>query len=246
MPPGEEQHNLLDCWPGGRPAGTSFTLNSNHEMYGHAKGYFKNALKSPIFKHQKRTSYFLLENDEWQIFGLDTAWRGKAADLFMKGTLAGRQAKWIAKKHDPKKKVIFMCHHNAMNLEGTKKNSLWRQAVKALNGRQPDYWYWGHLHNAVVYMDPSGRQTTKARCVGHGAIPFGFAWGLVKPESIAHVAAGAYPDSHKNLDTVAYFADERVSETSPYVKNGFAVLRLAGKRITEEFYDEDGEPTWHS
>jgi len=40
--PGQETANLLDLWPGASQG--SFTLNSNHEMYDGAEGYFETGL----------------------------------------------------------------------------------------------------------------------------------------------------------------------------------------------------------
>ena len=43
-------------------------------MYSAARGYFHNALGSPLFAAQKNTSYFALEFQDWVILGLDSAY----------------------------------------------------------------------------------------------------------------------------------------------------------------------------
>jgi hypothetical protein len=58
----EEQKNFLGLWPSGSVG--SFTLNSNHEMYSGANGYFL-ALQDDQFRLQGGNSYFVLQNDDW-------------------------------------------------------------------------------------------------------------------------------------------------------------------------------------
>ena len=65
---GEESGNFVDLWPKAYASGNSFTLNSNHEMYYGANGYFKTALGSGApFAHQKNTSYFALTYGDWVV-----------------------------------------------------------------------------------------------------------------------------------------------------------------------------------
>jgi len=80
----EEQHLLLLLWPPGSLG--SFTLNSNHEMYSGAKPYF-DALSQPPFTQQAGCSYFALENDNWIIVGLDSAYFSEEGELYMNGAL---------------------------------------------------------------------------------------------------------------------------------------------------------------
>ncbi|MDP6924003.1 MAG: metallophosphoesterase [Candidatus Scalindua sp.] len=87
-PPGEEAYNFLDLWPN-KFSGKSFTLNSNHEMYGGAQGYFNIALnrrdpRSSPFSVQKGFSYFALEFDPWVLVGLDAAYNDTST-LYMQG-----------------------------------------------------------------------------------------------------------------------------------------------------------------
>ena len=247
--PFEERNNLIRCWPRAHAGGRSFTLNSNHEMYSLGRGYFYDALGAPAFKVQNRTSYFLLQSAHWQIFGLDSAYASPDRATFMDGSLHPDQIAWLKKVRDPRRRSIVMTHHNPLSIYGknTKTSPLWAQLEQGFGRRQPDYWYWGHIHNGIVYecagRDVAARNKTKARCIGHSAIPFGFAWGLTRPETLLAAAPGAMPSAFQPIETVKYFAHERVPGTS-YVKNGFAVLRLSGAAISEEIYDEDGQLTW--
>jgi hypothetical protein len=80
----EEKTNLLDCWTGGSKG--SFTLNSNHEMYDGAYGYFGTTLNNSIFNIQQGTSYFAITFKNWIIFGLDSAYNDKSR-FYLDGTL---------------------------------------------------------------------------------------------------------------------------------------------------------------
>jgi hypothetical protein len=217
-------------------------------MYSLGRGYFGNALAENAFNVQNGTSYFLLQNANWQIFGLDSAYASPDRATFMQGALHPDQIAWMKKVRDPKRRSIVMTHHNPLSMYGKQTNQLWTQVERGFSRRQPDYWYWGHIHNGIVYnctgRSPNARNATKARCIGHSAIPFGFAWGLTRPETLLTAAPGAMPTAFRPIETVAYFAHEQVPG-SAYVKNGFAILRLSGATISEEIYDEDGDMRWH-
>ena len=217
-------------------------LNSNHEMYSGAQGFFGKGLQAGPFAVQQNTSYFALQSDKWIIIALDTAYYDKSS-LFMNGALTDdNQINFIKSLDTTGKKVIVITHHNPTNVEGTQTAQLplWGQLVSAL-GRPPDFWYWGHVHNGIVYSDQSfpAQNGVKARCAGHGAIPFGIAYGLQN-------ADGA------NIPSVEYFAHELLS--SVYEKTniqqanrvlcGFAMLTMGPDSISEQFIDQTGVVRW--
>lgn len=108
-------------------------------------------------------------------------------------------------------------------------------------GKSPDFWYWGHIHNAIVYSAQSfpAQNGTNARCVGHGAIPFGVGYGLQNPDG-------------SNKPSIEYFAHELMSSAYPNtdaqqanrVLNGFALLTLSSDSIKEDFIDQTGVVRW--
>ncbi len=237
---GEEDNHLMDKWPARRSGGndrakTSFTLNSNHEMYDGANGYFGVALKQrrTPFWAQRKASFFAAEFGDWAIVGLDSAYYSSPHDLFLGGDLGGMasvQVNWVKRHYGERrgKKIIAMTHHNGVNYDGRERvEDYWAQ-MKAAFGDVPDYWYWGHIHNGIVYGDDLPlAQGAKLRCVGHGAIPYGNAWGL------------------KDVPHIDYYPQTRISspsDVSNRVRNGFAMITL-GKHgaISEAFYEvEDG------
>jgi hypothetical protein len=241
----EEVSNFLNNWVAGSQG--SFMLNSNHEMYSGAQGYFGKGLKAGVFALQQGTSYFAIQTDNWIVIGLDTAYYDESP-LFLNGALTDSdQINFIKGLNTSNKKVIVLTHHNPTNIEGTGTTSgtnqltLWNDLTAAL-GKPPDIWYWGHIHNGIVYSDTSfpAQQGTMARCAGHGAIPFGVAYGLQNPDG-------------SNKPSIEYFSHELLSsayettdaQQSNRVMNGFAMLTLSPDSISEEFIDQTGAVRWN-
>lgn len=230
----EESENFVDLWPKAYASGQSFTLNSNHEMYDGANGYFETALGSGApFAHQKNTSYFALTYGDWVVLGLDSAYYAAPDMFYMQGGLGGSngaQATWVQSNFGGRqgKNVIVLTHHDGLDYTGENLESpLWAEVVGAVGGDGPAYWYWGHIHNGIVYTDKSeAGSAVKVRCVGHGAIPFGTAWGL---EPLPN------PRVH-------YFAHTPI-DGSVKVRNGFATITLTSDGgMTEKFYETTGTP----
>jgi hypothetical protein len=242
-PRDEEIHNLVDVWesyPKLSQEGRCFTLNSNHEMYGGAYGYYGSALPRPMFCKQHGCSYFALEFGDWIIAGIDSAYYDPSA-LYMQGGLGG-------KKEDPQydflkrikatgKKVILMSHHTGLSTDGSGPSKyLWNDVTRIL---QPDYWYWGHVHLGVVYSENAYSKKTKARCIGHSSIPFAIPPGMKKHQS-----------------NVSWYSDTPLESTtnrralyhdSPRAKNGFAMITLCENSISEEIFNMGCQtPIWRT
>jgi hypothetical protein len=234
----EEQDRLVQLWPPA-PSG-SFALNSNHEMYSGAGPYFK-AISNPPFDKQGGCSYFALENDNWVIVGLDSAYNSHEEELYANGLLFQDnhpnelnefllEKGVLANNNNPRKKVIVLTHHNGLDDPGLSTNTLFSQVMNAFpNNSGPAYWYWGHQHLAVVYK-PQGAAGVSCRCCGHGALPCGKASVL------------------ENSPNVVWHEDRLANDPDipERVLNGFAMLTLDGPNIREVFYDEKGGVAWAS
>ena len=239
LPLGEEYRHLLELWPP-TPPKRSFTLNSNHEMYGGAQGYFNVALgrgggETP-FAHQNGLSYFALTRGDWAFVGLDAAYFDPSP-LYMTGGLGSRgddpQYDFLSDIARRYANVVIFSHQTAMSMDGTQPLPLWQDVTSVLPAGQIKYWYWGHIHLGIVYGGRSalGRAGVAARCAGHSAIPIGAAWGLTEGDGVIDwyaktpVGAGAYPNR---------------------VRNGFALLTLTGDSVSEAFYDagDARTPVW--
>ncbi|POA99561.1 metallophosphoesterase [Chromobacterium sinusclupearum] len=208
-------------WPAGGRG--QFTLNSNHEMYSGAFGYFQElGLRFPL---QQGTSYFSLCNANWLILGLDTAYWSDKYKLYMDGALGDAQAAWLKNMAAGwQGKILLLSHHQGYSIDGSATTPLYDEVTAAL-GRAPDYWYWGHLHNVICYQPRNGML---GRCVGHGAIPYGPASILDGKPQVA-------------------WAETRSADDSQYpqrVLNGFIRLELNGMALTETLYDENGQRRW--
>ncbi len=222
FPLNEEQENFLNLWPASTP---SFTLNSNHEMYAGAKGYFQVALADPRFSQQQGTSYFALQYGGWTLLGLDSAYYS-TSQLYMLGSIGGAtgtQAQWIQGLGLSPQNVIALTHHTGLHLHGAAEEKLWGEVNAALGG-DPAAWYWGHIHNGIIYKTPTvTRRHTLARCLGHGALPFGQAWGLA------------------NNHHVSFYTDTlNPKGNGVQVYNGFVLLTITSTgTVTEDLYQQD-------
>lgn len=230
-----QKTNFLDVWPGA--VGKSFNLNSNHDMYAHAVGYF-HALSTPAFSAQAGCGYFALFNKGFRFVGLDTAYfdPDQSGTGFMTGALNASQKHFLGNQaaeaaHKGQELVLFT-HHNGLSMDGKSKEPLWAQVVDALGplaGKQV-IWYYGHEHVGAVYApQTAGGVTILPRCCGHGCIP----WGI--------------PTNLQGSDQVAWFEDEVLGPGSNYfVTNGFATLKIDGSSIEETFYNQSGDAHWRS
>lgn len=241
--PGEENNNMVNIWPQ-QYSGKSFTLNSNHEMYCGANGFYYDALgwsgtfpfsKTP-FKSQNGSGCFALKFGGWTLLGLDSAYMSSITNAFMIGSIGGAngvQGKWIQQLGLDPKKTIVLTHHNGITPDSAAIMPLWAEIKGALNG-DPYAWYWGHVHNAIVYTYPVAilpdaqlpiiSLNTYARCVGHAAIPYG-------------------PSSALDHRPIAWREASLQPPPSRQLYNGFAMLTLTlngnGQvaSITENFFD---------
>ncbi len=232
----EEEHLLTKLWSKSRPKGSigSLALNSNHEMYSGGDAYFK-AINKPPFEIQKGCSYFALENDDWVIVGLDSAYYSDVDALYLDGALfraGGPQAQlnFLKDQAEKGKKMIILTHHNAITQDGASKTNLWAQVMSAFPANvAPNYWYWGHVHCGACYKPGNnGSAEVLCRCCGHGGLPC------------------AEASDMKEKPNVVWYEKRLANdpEIPSRVLNGFAMLYLQGPEIDEVFYDEDGGVAW--
>jgi hypothetical protein len=233
---GEESNKLLNFWPKGSLA--SFALNSNHDMYSGGGPYFNEVVGGSVFnKFQSPFSFFFLENSNWIIVGLDSAYYSGVLDLYMDGTLGNSaQVPFLRERahsaHQNKKKVVLLTHHNGLAEDGVLAGAplrLFTEVMSAFQGLTPPaYWYWGHKHMAVAYKPLADHNGLLCRCLGHAALPWGFASVL------------------QNSQRVQWF--EKCNAKDPdsplRVQNGFVFLQFDGTSLTETFYDEQGRVAW--
>ncbi len=228
--PEQEKENFLNLWPG--DFSRSFSLNSNHEMYAGANGYFE-----MIAAFNQQYSYFALENSNWIIAGLDTAYYSDPDHLFLLGSLGSgqndAQVKFLSflsgKAQRENKNMILLSHHNGLSDTGAATNALWDEIASALGPTPPArvLWYYGHTHAAAVYKK---RPPIEPRLIGHGAVPWGLASEMESPAALPYVE----------------WFEKRPNDVNPqiFVMNGFARLSFDGPRLKEEILDQNGQVGW--
>ncbi|MBO9631843.1 MAG: metallophosphoesterase [Chitinophagaceae bacterium] len=235
--PGEETSNLNFFWPPDYK-GRSFTLNSNHEMYSGAIGYFNDALDAAnggvnsLFSAQKGSSYFVLKMGDWVLLGLDSAYQASTTDAFMTGSIGSPtdvQTKFLQQYRPNPAKTILFTHHNGFEPDLSAVSPLWAEIRNALGG-DPYAWYWGHVHNGLVYKSPvaipyaapSFTTKTYARCLGHAALPY----GPIKPPPYGQIV----------------WQEPNLKPNGKELYNGWAMLTFTLNNgnvtnIREDFYD---------
>jgi hypothetical protein len=227
----EQAHLFAGLWPSGTIG--SFALNGNHEMYSGGVGYFEVGLASPKFAGQRGASFFALENSNWVIVGLDSAYYADPEGLYMDGSLRGNgypdfQSEFLREQVAKGKKVIVLTHHNGLTDDGRGLTALWDEVMSiAMRAPSPPFWYWGHEHFAAAYARVVGQP--RCRCVGHGGVPYGVATVLNSPN-------------------VEWYETRLANdpEIPQRVMNGFCQVALEGSNIVETFYDENGGIAWQS
>jgi Calcineurin-like phosphoesterase len=212
----EYRKRFLPHWPvrEGEPHG-SWSLNGNHDMYTGGHGYFEVLLNDARFApfHQG-SSWFSLENDHWQLLGLDSSW----ADH----DLAGSQPRWVASKVEehPNRKTMLLSHHQPFSAYEDVPPQLVAKLGAALAKGPADAWLWGHEHRCVAYKPRD--QVRLGRCVGHGGIPV-YADNSRTPSSVSWRLRKSF---RVGLETWAML--------------GFAVLDFDGPKINIRYLNERG------
>jgi hypothetical protein len=156
----EVHSRLVGDWPK-RPAGTlKRSLNGNHEMYSGGSGYFQ-AL-SDFF--QQPASCFAMQNSNWILIGLDTA--------YVDFDLDKDQVAWLTRIVNAagKRKLILFSHHQPFSQLDDQGPKLQVALADLLKQQRIHAWYWGHEHRLVIY-DPHPIWGFKGRCIGHGGFP---------------------------------------------------------------------------
>jgi hypothetical protein len=212
----EERSNLVGLWPIGTLG--ALTLNSNHEMYGGAWAYFDSALASKVFALQNGCSYFALENSNWVIIGLDTAYFADEGRMYDFGLLDFAQLAFLKAQSAKGKRVVLLTHHPGLTLDGTQTLDLWNQVLGVCT---PTLWLWGHTHAGAVYVPRDG---VLAVCCGHGGIP----WGLVPTAINSKAVMWCESQSAKDPDV------------PKRVLNGFVDLSLSPQQLRMALLDENG------
>ena len=244
--PEEESSRLIELWPAG--ARGSLTLNSNHEMYAGGRGYFDFALADRKFALQNGLSYFVLQNRNWMIIGLDTAYFAGDSALYQDGYLSSGatngtvQIDWLGEMirlaaHSDMN-VIILTHHDGFDVDPyantvTFKN-LFTVMTSELQSVKRWWWYWGHVHAGITYKSiTKNNSTLYPRCIGHGGIP----WEPFPDLASVHLNEPQVKVEWAEVNTVTD------STGHSRALNGYLMVTLDGANISETLYDENDRAT---
>ncbi len=241
----EYETRFLRYWPVDRKEQDvlCWSLNGNHDMYSGGHGYFGYLLHDPRFRghwlggHPEQTpaSHFSLENGDWQIIGLDSAYANH--------DLAGSQAEWVASKLGSARKTMLLTHHQPFSAYETVTQKMTKQIEPLFNeAKRLDAWFWGHEHRCTVYgpdqEHPDGPVPWLrfGSCVGNGGVP------QILPDP---------PLSGDARDVEGYaplswaYDGAETADGNRWLRFGFAVLDFDGPQVNVEYVDEHGNPANH-
>lgn len=217
----EYDEHFLPFWPVRQSEAAtigSWALNSNHDMYSGAWDYFDYLLAQPQFRRQGGSSFFSLENDHWQILGLDSAY--ESYDLF------GLQANWVKEMRQaaPHKKCLLLSHHQLFSAFEDGAPKIEQKLRPLLDAGLVIGWFWGHEHRCVAYEPRPNLRF--GRCVGHGGVPV---WA---------------PDSSLPPGVQWHETDYLIDGLEHFARFGFATLEFDGPRIRVSYRGERGQPRY--
>jgi hypothetical protein len=155
----EVKERFVKLWPfaGGR---IHRAINANHEMYSGGYGYFDIILP----RLGQAASYFALQNTNWLLIALDTAYVDHDMDP--------RQVTWLEQLVNGRgqRKVVLFSHQQLYSRLSDQGDKLIAKLSGLLSARTITAWYWGHEHQCVLY-DTHPAWGLVARCLGNGGIP---------------------------------------------------------------------------
>lgn len=230
-------------WPLGSVG--SFALNGNHEMYGLGDAYFELLLPQlGIWRPRQRqqASFFCLENEDWRVIALDTAynaigWPFLENLLNPRCHLEDQEIAWLRKAvrlgdRDDTRGVVLLSHHQYYSAFDTWYPAAAQQLAAFL--KRPVIWFWGHEHRLSVYGLHAFKGGIEAhgRCIGHGGMPVD-RWDPDEPLLHAECAP-------MFVDTRPFPNDEGLDVGY----NGFAVLDFDGPALTVRYRDLTGHVVW--
>jgi hypothetical protein len=112
---------------------------------------------------------------------------------------------------------------------------LYNEATQVLRDVRDWWWYWGHVHDVVIYerIPLGSNSSVTPRCVGHGAIPY-----LPARPDVDKLGTDKFRVQWAESDLARRNGDPKRAP------NGFALVTLTGANLHEEFYDEFGRLRW--
>jgi hypothetical protein len=228
----EYQTRFLPHWPvdPDNRGVLSWALAGNHDMYSGGHGYFGFLLHDPRFRGhwrgdpatQQPSSHFSIENDHWQVVGLDSSYRDH--------DLMGSQEQWLSEKLSTGRKTMLLTHHQPFTAyAGDVPQAMSEKVQRALPaGRTLDAWLWGHEHRCSIYSDHPKPYLKFGSCIGNGGVP------LLMPDP----PLAPLPESPAHAPLTWAYDGAEVVDGNEWLGFGFAVLDFDGPQVTIRYLDE--------
>ena len=238
----EVRTRFIDLWPSNARL-TSLATNGNHEMYSGGYGYFDTLLPELAARARdttmrQKSSCFALQNTNFLMVGLDTAYQDHAMNEL--------QVLWLRRviKQAGSRKVVLFSHHQPYSQFETQGPKLVSALGELLSSGRIFAWYWGHEHRLVIF-DQHPQWRLYGRCIGHGGMPYfrdkfaGSSPGTTAfySQATKDVAGIRVPASNTLDGPNPYLGDNR----SNYGPNGFVTLLFDGDQINESYRLPDNQ-----
>ena len=227
-----------------------YGVPGNHDYYNGGSGFYEVQIAevngdglAPPGTPVQTTSYFCLQNDSWQLQGMDTGYHDH--DLFQVAQdytkLRDSEAAWYRRMLEDAgdRKVLLFSHHqlfSAFANIGTKEKGThqdnYNQDLLDVFGPYLDKgeitaWFWGHEHLLEIYDPYVGLD--KGRCVGHSAFPI---LALQDPYEVKYPQVPLAPSQHDGQDFIKLGVSDEV------YNHGFVILGLSTDRTGKANYFE--------
>jgi Calcineurin-like phosphoesterase len=232
-----------------------YNLPGNHDYYSGGQGFYNILPQINLgvaSGHIQQNSFFCLQNDSWQLEGMDTGYNdhdlAKVGDDITK--LRSDEAAWHEEQLAAagNRKVILFSHHQLFSAfarigaAGTSgpayQNPYLLQNLAAWRSSgNPNIvaWLWGHEHLLEVYAVPGTQGTNLAvlgRCVGNSAFPVFDNQGDYTPvtKDVPLESAPTFPNEYV----------ETGCQDEIYA-HGYVMLELGSDQATATYYQVLGE-----
>jgi hypothetical protein len=131
-------------------------------MYSGGKSYHDAILGG---RFQQRETHFYVQNQDWVLVGLDTA--------YQEHDMPDAEVAWLTRilNQAGDRKVVLFSHHQPFSLLDNQGPNLVHKLQNFLDSRRIFAWYWGHEHRCVLY-DQHPKWGVFGRCAGHGGFPY--------------------------------------------------------------------------
>jgi hypothetical protein len=234
----EVADRFLNLWPTKANA-ISRACNSNHEMYTGGYAYFNLTLR----KFKQKASNFALQNDNWLLVGLDSAYK--------EWELANDQVTWLKNliANAGNRRVVLFSHHQPFSWKEVPNAKLQSAVGDLLTQKKIFAWYWGHEHRCMIY-DRHPVWEIYGRCVGHSGYPY----FIDKTDAGSIVEHGPQDSAWRRVETKNLVPGGLILEgPNPYIQkhenkygpNGYMTLELNDSHLNEIAQMPDGSVAYH-